>query len=65
MPAIQVKVEGSGNGIKTVLPNIHDICVAINRPEEALMKYFQFDLGAQSTVFSKDDKFLLMGSHTA
>ncbi|KAK7196656.1 eukaryotic translation initiation factor 5 [Novymonas esmeraldas] len=63
MPAIQTKVEGSGNGIKTVLPNIHDICLVINRPEEVLMKYFQFELGAQRTVSTKDDKFLLMGAH--
>ncbi|XQJ30344.1 eukaryotic translation initiation factor 5, putative [Leishmania guyanensis] len=63
MPAVQTKVEGSGNGIKTVLPNIHDICLVINRPEEVLMKYFQFELGAQRTVSTKDDKFLLMGAH--
>jgi translation initiation factor 5 len=65
MPAIQTKVEGSGNGIKTVLPNIHDICLVIHRPEEVLMKYFQFELGAQRTVSTKDDKFLLMGAHTS
>lgn len=64
MPAVQVKVEGSGNGIKTVFPNIHDICLAINRPEKVLMKFFQHELGTQRTVFDKDDKFLLMGSHT-
>lgn len=63
MPALQTKVEGSGNGIKTVLPNIHDICLIINRPEEVLMKYFQSELGAQRTVSTKDDKFLLMGAH--
>ncbi|EAN77702.1 eukaryotic translation initiation factor 5, putative [Trypanosoma equiperdum] len=64
MPAIQTKVEGSGNGIKTVFPNIHDVCLAINRPEEVLMKYFQSEFGAQRTVSEKDDKFLIMGSHT-
>ncbi|KPI86234.1 putative eukaryotic translation initiation factor 5 [Leptomonas seymouri] len=65
MPALQTKLEGSGNGIKTVLPNIHDICLVINRPEEVLMRYFQSELGAQSTVSTKDDKFLLMGAHPA
>lgn len=65
MPALQTKVEGSGNGIKTVLPNIHDICLIINRPEEVLMKFFQSKLGAQRTVSTKDDKFLLMGAHPA
>lgn len=65
MPAVITKVEGSGNGIKTVIPNIHDICLAINRPEEVLMKFFQFEIGAQRNVSAKDDKFLLMGSHTS
>ncbi|KEG15663.1 eukaryotic translation initiation factor 5 [Trypanosoma grayi] len=64
MPAIMTKVEGSGNGIKTVFPNIHDVCLAINRPEEVLMKFFQSEIGAQRTVLEKDDKFLIMGSHT-
>ncbi|KAH9598915.1 Translation initiation factor IF2/IF5 [Trypanosoma melophagium] len=64
MPAIQTKVEGSGNGIKTVFPNIHDVCLAINRPEAILMKFFQSEIGAQRTVLEKDDKFLIMGSHT-
>nr|CCC93478.1 unnamed protein product [Trypanosoma congolense IL3000] len=64
MPTIQTKVEGSGNGIKTVFPNIHDVCLAINRPEEVLMKFFQSEIGAQRTVLEKDDKFLIMGSHT-
>lgn len=63
MPAIQTKVEGSGNGIKTVFPNIHDVCMAINRPEEVLMKFFQSEMGAQRTVLAKDDKFLIMGNH--
>ncbi|KAG5493800.1 hypothetical protein JKF63_01632 [Porcisia hertigi] len=65
MPVVLTKVEGSGNGIKTVLPNIQDVCMAINRPEEVLMKYFQFELGAQRTVSTKDNKFLLMGAHTS
>lgn len=63
MPAVQCKVESSGNGIKTVIPNIHDVCSAVNRPEEVLMKYFQFELGAQSTINVKDDKYLVMGKH--
>ncbi|CCW67629.1 unnamed protein product [Phytomonas sp. Hart1] len=65
MPAVITKVEGSGNGIKTVIPNIHDICLAMNRPEKVLMKFLQFELGAQLYVSEKDDKYLLMGSHSA
>lgn len=64
MPAVQVKVEGSGNGIKTVIPNIHDVCAALNRPEEVLMRFLSLELGAQSTITKKDDKYLLMGKFT-
>lgn len=64
MPAIICKVEGNGNGIKTVFPNIHDVCSAINRPESIMMKFFQFELGTQKTVSEKDDKFIVTGSRT-
>lgn len=64
MPAIVTKVEGNGNGIKTVFPNIHELCNAINRPESVMMKFFQFELGTQKTVSTKDDKFIVTGSRT-
>jgi translation initiation factor 5 len=64
MPAIVTKIEGSGNGIKTVFPNIRDVCAKLNRPPEVLNKFFGYELGAQSTFLKNDDKFLVMGSHT-
>ena len=64
MPAITVKVEGNGNGIKTVFPNMHDICAKIRRPEHIMLSFFQFELGAQKIANTKDDKFIVMGSHT-
>lgn len=64
MPAIITKVEGNGNGIKTVFPNIHEVCGTINRPESIMMKFFQFELGTQKTVSTKDDKFIVTGSRT-
>lgn len=64
MPAIVTKVEGNGNGIKTVFPNIHEVCNVINRPESIMMKFFQFELGTQKTVSTKDDKFIVTGSRT-
>lgn len=63
MPPVVTKIEGSGNGIKTVFPNILDVCEAINRPSEVLMKFFQFECGAQRTV-SRDQKCWLMGQFT-
>ena len=32
MPRLQAKVEGKGNGIKTVIANMPDIAKALNRP---------------------------------
>eukprot|EP00796_Vickermania_ingenoplastis_P011977 gene11977-8250_t len=60
MPPVETKIEGSGNGIKTVFPNILDVCSSINRPSEVVMKFFQFECGAQRTV-SRDQKCWLMG----
>ena len=64
MPTIVCKVEGNGNGIKTVFPNIHDVCSAIKRPESLMMKFFQFELGTQKTVSEKDDKFIVTGARS-
>jgi translation initiation factor 5 len=32
MPLLQTKIEGRGNGIKTVIPNMEDVARALNRP---------------------------------
>lgn len=32
MPLLQIKIEGKGNGIKTVIPNMADIARALSRP---------------------------------
>jgi hypothetical protein len=32
MPVLQTKIEGRGNGIKTVIPNMEDVARALNRP---------------------------------
>eukprot|EP01061_Rhynchopus_euleeides_P001849 TRINITY_DN11364_c0_g1_i2.p2 TRINITY_DN11364_c0_g1~~TRINITY_DN11364_c0_g1_i2.p2 ORF type:complete len:327 (+),score=171.87 TRINITY_DN11364_c0_g1_i2:110-1090(+) len=62
MPAVVTKVEGKGNGIKTVLPNIGDIATrCLNRNPEYPVKYFGTDLGA--TTKWKDDKWIIMGEH--
>eukprot|EP01065_Artemidia_motanka_P008095 TRINITY_DN1403_c3_g1_i1.p2 TRINITY_DN1403_c3_g1~~TRINITY_DN1403_c3_g1_i1.p2 ORF type:complete len:336 (+),score=133.77 TRINITY_DN1403_c3_g1_i1:77-1084(+) len=61
MPAVQVKVEGSGNGIKTVLPNISEIAQRINRDVEFPMKYFGIDMGAHSK--QEAGKWIVMGQH--
>lgn len=32
MPLLETKIEGKGNGIKTVIPNMSDIARALSRP---------------------------------
>ena len=32
MPVLLTKIEGRGNGIKTVVPNMEDVARALNRP---------------------------------
>jgi translation initiation factor 5 len=62
MPAVRTKVEGNGNGIKTVIPNVREICTKLERPVEYLMKFFGTELGAQSMMQKREDKWLVMGA---
>ena len=61
MPALTIKVEGSGNGIKTVLTNIVDIASRIAREVDYPMKYFGNDIGANTKL--EDNKWIMMGKH--
>lgn len=63
MPGMLTKIEGNGNGIKTVFPNIADVCNSIHRAELFLLKFLGQELGAQSTELKhqNDLKYLVMG----
>lgn len=61
MPKLTAKVEGSGNGIKTVITNMQAIARALGRPPAYPTKYFGCELGAQVTMNS--DLFVVNGSH--
>jgi len=45
MPVLKAKVEGKGNGIKTVIENMVDIAKAMDRPAEYVIRFFGFELG--------------------
>ena len=49
MPSIQTKIEGRGNGIRTVVSNITDVADALDRPPELILRFFGFELGTQAT----------------
>lgn len=65
MPKLQAKVEGKGNGIKTVIVNMVDIAKAIYRPPGYPTKFFGCELGAQTQIDKKNDRFIVNGSHSA
>ena len=62
MPKIISKVEGKGNGIKTVIPNIQEVAKALHRRSDYITKYFGFELGSQTIVGDRD---IVNGSHEA
>ncbi|CCE79969.1 Piso0_003062 [Millerozyma farinosa CBS 7064] len=61
MPLIQSKVEGRGNGIKTAIVNLPEVARALGRPTSYLIKYFGYELGAQTN----EERNLVNGSHNA
>ncbi|TPX45568.1 hypothetical protein SeMB42_g00652 [Synchytrium endobioticum] len=65
MPRLVAKVEGKGNGIKTVLPNMADIAKSLDRPPSYPTKFFGCELGAQVTLKEKEDKYIVNGAHDA
>ena len=65
MPRIIAKVEGKGNGIKTVIVNMADVAKALSRPPTYTTKYFGCELGAQTQFDLKNDRFIVNGSHDA
>ncbi|KAF5394685.1 Eukaryotic translation initiation factor 5 [Paragonimus heterotremus] len=78
MPKLSAKVEGKGNGIKTVIVNVSDIAKALNRKPICrllleciicwfidLTKFFGCELGAQIHVDDKNERYIVNGAHEA
>jgi translation initiation factor 5 len=63
MPAVFGKIEGSGNGIKTALPNISDVASALHRNPGEVNKFFGCELGAQTRYHAETDRAIVNGSH--
>lgn len=64
MPMVVSKIEGKGNGIKSVIVNISDLALALHRDPGEVNKYFGCEIGAQTTYNEKDDKAIVNGAHT-
>jgi translation initiation factor 5 len=65
MPKLLSKIEGKGNGIKTVIPNMAEIGKSLNRPPSYPTKYFGCELGAQVKCDEKTEKYIVNGAHDA
>jgi len=63
MPVLRAKVEGRGNGIKTVIENNAEISKSLDRNPEYLCKFFGFELGALTS--NQNDKYVVNGKHDA
>ncbi|TFK74190.1 hypothetical protein BDN72DRAFT_789844 [Pluteus cervinus] len=65
MPLLTTKIEGKGNGIKTVVPNMSDVARALSRPPTYPTKFFGCELGAQTSFDEKNDRYIVNGAHNA
>ncbi|EEH49279.1 translation initiation factor eIF5 [Paracoccidioides brasiliensis Pb18] len=65
MERLQAKIEGKGNGIKTVVVNLNNVAQSLGRPPAYLIKYFGFELGAQANAKPTDDRWIINGAHDA
>ncbi|GAA5970457.1 hypothetical protein JCM11641_001719 [Rhodosporidiobolus odoratus] len=63
MPVLLTKIEGKGNGIKTVFPNMADVARALNRPASYPTKFFGGELGAQATFNDESERYIVNGAH--
>lgn len=64
MPVVYGKVEGRGNGIKTVIPNISEVALSLHRSPAEVCKFFGTEIGAQTSYSEKDDRAVVNGQHT-
>lgn len=63
MPLLTTKVEGRGNGIKTVIPNMVDVAKALGRPPAYPTKFFGCELGAQTQMQVEAERYIINGQH--
>ncbi|KAI9823534.1 MAG: hypothetical protein M1819_001335 [Sarea resinae] len=63
MERLQSKIEGKGNGIKTVVANLTSVSQSLSRPPSYVIKYFGFELGAQTNTNPTDDRWIINGAH--
>eukprot|EP00486_Rosalina_sp_Unknown_P000353 CAMPEP_0201567062 /NCGR_PEP_ID=MMETSP0190_2-20130828/7334_1 /ASSEMBLY_ACC=CAM_ASM_000263 /TAXON_ID=37353 /ORGANISM="Rosalina sp." /LENGTH=418 /DNA_ID=CAMNT_0047986597 /DNA_START=42 /DNA_END=1298 /DNA_ORIENTATION=+ len=63
MPPLTTKIEGRGNGIKTVLMNIPDVAKALHTEPSYATKFFGMEVGALSQYDHKRNVGIVHGVH--
>lgn len=62
MPSLQIKPEGRGNGVKTILLNLTEVAKALFLAPDYIAKFFSLELGCSYRV--ADQRYVLNGSHS-
>lgn len=60
-----MQVEGSGNGIKTKIPNLSDIAKDLHREAADILKMFGFELGAVTIARDDVNSYIVNGKFSA
>jgi translation initiation factor 5 len=63
MPRVVGKVEGRGNGIKTVIVNIMELGAALHRDPDEVNKFMGCELGAQTSFIPEQERAIVNGAH--
>ncbi len=61
----QAEIEGKGNGIKTVIVNLSSVAASLARPPDYVIRYFGFQLGAQTYLNLANTRWILNGAQDA
>eukprot|EP00866_Antonospora_locustae_P000822 jgi/Antlo1/822/2509 len=64
MEEIKLKVEGRGNGIKTVLLNLPSVSYSLKRSPDHILKFLGYELGSQTKGDKSAMRYIVNGSHS-
>jgi len=64
MPVINIKIEGKGNGIRTIITNMGKIMKALDRPMEYGVKFIGYELGTKNKCNIEQNNCMFSGKHT-